>query len=363
MVIHTPLSFQKPILAPSWEDKPVPNSRTPILADCFAQSFRPELLQDPDKTLDKFRHNPHLMETLRKDEAMRMAVRFDRATLGRRVGANEHEMKLILRHVANQHLQSEFNVAVRNLALHRGILVRDAGEVIDRKLGGNFLTRFFKAPPRQTCHDYLEYGTGLHASTPWENRRYGMWRSGADFVGLCKRHPAVSFSVIAAVSYLGDRYPFVGAISGVALMAWGAVMSAINEYKAAFQPATDAQKAQFYEQSGENLAAILMTLPGYHGINEGIWAGINRFKAVMSDQRNPVLKVPQGAWKAISLDKHDPKFQTFTPHQETTEALSGKTKKKRAWVGWVNRALFVTGLFDNVLLPFNWLADQLADKE
>lgn len=315
---------------------------------------------------------PEQRESIKREEAIRLADRFCKASI-KRVGADEHEMQLTVKEVAHDGLSKDFNIAVRNIALQNGLFVSGAGDVIDRELGGNFLTRFFKVAPRKACHDYLELGRNPHSATPWEYRRYGMYRSGSDFVGLIKRHPAVSLSVIGAVSYLGDRYPFVGAASGVALMAWAAVMSAINEFKATQFPSMNGPKSRCYEQSGENLAAIFLTLPGYHGINEGVRAGVNSLKNVTnstkttkrlnkpasSESKLEIGKIPKGLWHAVKLDKHSKEFAEFQAKHYPTPEGAGQ----HVWADVANRALFVAGLFDNVLLPFNWLADKLEDKD
>jgi len=312
--------------------------------------------------------SPAEREHLRQVEAWRLADRFCSDSI-RRFGADEHGMKLILKQVARQQLQPTFNVAVRNLALQQGLLVRDAGEVVDQELGGNAITRFFKKAPRQACHDYLDLGRNTHASTHWEYRRYGMYRSGSDFVGLIKRHPAVSLSVIAAVSYLGNRFPFIGAASGIALMAWGGIVSAVSEYKASKLPYMNGRKAALYEKSGENLAAILLTMPGYHGIAEGMKGGVAQIKktANLPEHADSVFKYFNALWDATKLDKDSVSYRNWSQgraeNAKTKEQLDLEERQQSGWMNAANRALFVAGLFDNVLLPFNWLADKLEDKD
>jgi hypothetical protein len=305
---------------------------------------------------------PSQVELKREEEARLLADRFCKASI-RRFGADEEAMQLTLKKVADHHLQPQFNQAVRRMAQQQGLQVRGAGEVVDKELGGNFFTRFFKKSPRQACHDYLEVGRDTHSSTPWEYRRYGMYRSGSDFVGVIKRHPVVSFSVIAAVSYLGNRFPFIGGVSGIGLIAWGGIASAMNEYKAAKLPdKMSAQKKAHYEQSGENLAAVLMTVPGYHGITEGTRAGFGLY-----NEAKKAESIPASLWKATSLKNTSDEYKNLSQGRPSNAVIpdevkaSEKNKSRLAY--WANRGLFVVGLFDNVLLPFNWLADQMQEKK
>jgi hypothetical protein len=293
-----------------------------------------------------------------RPEARLLADRFCKATI-EHWGTDEQEIKDTLRIVARQGLQWDFQAAVRSEALQQGRVVRDAGEIIDKKMASNWLMRYFQAAPRQECQDYLRLGRNTYSSSPWAYRRFGMYRSVADFIGVCKAHPIMSGSVILTTAFLGDKYPFVGAVSGVGLLAWAVIMSIVSEVKAAKHPVMNAGKAEHYKQSGENLAAIIMTAPGYHGIAEGNYAG---YKVLQG--KVPVGSIkstqPKGLWGAISLDKESETYKYWAKGPRALTPQEPKTFRERL-VPLLNRGLFVFGLFDNVLLPFNCLADQLDE--
>ena len=293
-------------------------------------------------------------------QAQRLADRFCKATL-QDWGTDELEIKDTLKTVMLQGLLPEFETAVRQKAAQQGVMVRNAEDVINRKMAGNILTRYFQAAPREECLDYLRMGRNTYSASPWAYRRYGMYRSVIDFVGVCRKHPVMSVSVIGTTAYLGDKYPFVGAVSGLGLLAWAAIMSLVNEVKATKHPFMGAGKAEHYKQSGENLAAVLMTAPGYHGIAEGSAAGL---KVLTHKGKAPegltLDKMPQGLWGAVSLDKDSKVFEILAKGPRAVQP-DGKQGLKDQVVSLMKRGLFVFGLFDNVLLPFNCLADQLDE--
>lgn len=293
-------------------------------------------------------------------QARVLADRFCKATLNH-WGTDEQEIKDTLKTVARQGLQREFQVAVRNEALQQGVVVRGAGDIIDKKMAGNWLMRYFQAAPRQECQDLLRLGRNPYSASPWAYRRYGMYRSVADFVGVCKKHPIMSFSVIGATAYLGDKYPFVGAASGVVLLAWAGIMSVVSEIKAAKHPVMNGGKAEHYKQSGENLAALLMTVPGYHGIAEGSYAGYKVLTSKVPSGKT-AAKEPKGLWGAVSLDKNSETYKYWAKGPRTTTPQDKQSLGNRC-ISLLNRGLFVFGLFDNVLLPFNCLADQMDENK
>ncbi len=294
-------------------------------------------------------------------QAQRLADRFCKATL-QDWSTDELEIKDTLKTVMLQGLLPEFETAVRQKAAQQGVMVRNAEDVINRKMAGNILTRYFQAAPREECLDYLRVGRNTYSPSPWAYRRYGMYRSVMDFVGVCRKHPVMSVLVIFATAILGDTYPFVGAVSGLGLLAWAGIMSLVNEVKATKHPFMGAGKAEHYKQSGENLAAVLMTAPGYHGILEGTTAGLK----VLTHKGKPpegltLETMPQGPWRAISLNKNSKAFEILAKGPRAVQP-DGKQGLKERTFSVLKRGLFVFGLFDNVLLPFNCLADQLDEE-
>jgi hypothetical protein len=295
-----------------------------------------------------------------------LADKFCKATV-EQIGADEQEMKKTLRQVTRLGLQREFDEEVRRLAWEKeNKIVNGAADVVESELGGNTINRFFRGAPLQECRDIMRTGRNPYHVTPWQYRRYGMYRSVADFVDMCKKHPFISFPVIGAVAYLGDKFPYLGAASGLALMAWSVGASAVHEFQVRHHRGMDATTAAHYEQSGENMAAFLMTIPGIHGIDEGVRAGRGAFKQVFSDSvnwKNFLPKSLTGLKKATTLAKNSPEYTTAVQLGKSPERLEKeKNKKPDHWiVRVIKRGLFVTGLFDNVLLPFNWVADQMDD--
>jgi hypothetical protein len=137
----------------------------------------------------------------------------------------------------------------------------------------------------------------------------------------------------------------LGAVSGVAILAWSSAFSLKHEIQAMQIPAMNARKAEHYRDSGENMAAFLITALGGKGIHEGT---INGFK--------------QGHTAFRALPKTTALQSAKAGLSSTWTAISSKLPQEHK-MNPVEAFLFVSGLFDNVLLPFNWLADKIKTRE
>jgi hypothetical protein len=220
--------------------------------------------------------------------------------------------------------------------------------------------KLFKRAPRKEALDYLSVGRNTYRANSWDYRMYGMYRSLADFANVCRAHPVMSAGVIGSVAVLGGVFPFVGAVSGIAIMGWAGGFTLLHEIKAAKQgEKMNAEKAEHYQSSGENLAAFLLTASGIKGIKEGRKMGMDAWKGATEASRKTNNWVTrQGKGLSAAVKQIDPAaipgfLQTklaVKPHQGSEQNL-------------FDRFLFVVGLFDNVLLPFNWLADKLSAQK
>lgn len=272
--------------------------------------------------------------------AQRLAAMFCKATL-EKAGTQDNVLKPILEEVHRRGVQREFHVAVVSEAKRHGRNIQDASDIIEREFGGNPFERIFKNAPRKEHLDLLAYGRNRYHASAWDYRLYGMYRSVADFLYVCKKHPVMSAGVIGSVAWLGHRYPFLGAISGVAILAWSAVFSLKHELQASQLSTMDANKAEHYQYSGENMAAFLITALGAKGIHEGT---INGFK--------------QGGQVFRRMPKTTA-IESIKAGASSTWSAIKSTLPQEHKMSPVEAFLFVSGLFDNVLLPFNWLAEKM----
>ncbi len=290
----------------------------------------------------------------REKHAHMLAREFCRATVEAHFGTDEKKVLQVLARVNRQGLKPEFEQAALDEARRHGKLFTSVPEMIEAEFAGNPFERRFKNAARQEALDYWASGQNSYRGTGWDYRLYGMYRSLADFVSVCKQHPAMSAGVIGAVAFLGAKYPFLGGLSGLGIMGWGSATSVASEIQAARhpQPMTEA-KAAHYTVSGENIAAVLITALGMHGIKDGTMLGKAAIQSVQSSntqkKANPLQAFGQKAAAAITATEQ--KYPGVVPHDQTG---AGK---------WVKTTLFVSGLLDNVLLPFNWAADKLGASQ
>jgi hypothetical protein len=264
--------------------------------------------------------------------AEKLASDFYKATLDHTPGINVDEVKRIFAIVHQQNTHKAFDEAIVHKARQEGYLIKGAVHILDKKFSG--LLKPFMQVPRKECMDILLHGKNRYRSTPAEYRLRGMWTAIADFLTVCKKHPILSTSIIGSVAYLGGTYPFLGAVSGIAIMAWASAVTVFSELKAKHLPVMNAEKAGHYVRSGENIAAFLLTFSGVDGIYKGAKNGVDIMAKSTALQHNTNGMAQYGV--------------------KTWHAISAKLKHGEE-VG----IRFVIGLFDNVLLPFNGLADRM----
>lgn len=266
------------------------------------------------------------------------AQAFYQATVQQK-GTDETRLKEILQQVAQKNALPEFNREIARIAKQDKKPYRNARHIIEREYARNPFKAFFKSATRKELLDYLETGKNHFRPSGWEYRKLGMWNAVADFVAVCRQYPVMSSCVIGAVAWLGHKFPFAGGVSGIAIIAWGTVASAIHELKALASPKQSEARAEHHIKSGENMAAALITSLGYKGIRNGTINGLEhaREKVGVMSEASAVKKAASGMWTAVKA--------TSKEQHKTTPLES---------------FLFVSGLFDNVSLPFNWAADKLG---
>jgi hypothetical protein len=262
----------------------------------------------------------------------------------RRFGTDDAAVSKTLREVSRLGILEEFNQAVlQDAGVARVIGSGSVLDIIEQEYAGNWLGRAFKSVPRKEALDILRTGQNSFAATPGEYRRYGMWRSLADFGQVCKARPMMSALVIGSVAALGHRYPFLGGASGILIMAWSSTATLIHELLARkntprkSMPMSE-KRAEHYIRSGENITAFLLTASGADGIWKGTVNGLRAFRNTTGalKEMNPLSRWLKASWAATKSELQEEKMSLF-------EGLR-----------------FVAGLFDNVLLPFNWLADKMG---
>lgn len=295
---------------------------------------------------DWLRHQAPLQEK----QVKKLCKEFCRATVEARFGTDEKKVLQVLERVNRQGLKWAFERAVLQQTAASGKRFDSVEAVIESEFAGNPFERKFKNASRQEALDYWRWGHNHYRGSGWDYRLYGMYRSLADFMAVCKQHPAMSAGLIGAVAYLGSKYPFLGGLSGLGIMGWGTAALVGSEVRAAqHPPRMNAAKAEQYTASGENLAAVLITALGFHGIKDGALLGkaaIQSVQAPAGQKRHPFQRLGQKAVAAVTATEQ--KYPGVVPHDHTGAAK------------WVKTTLFVSGLLDNVLLPFNWLAEKLG---
>ncbi len=297
--------------------------------------------------------------SFRQKRATQLTRDFCDATLGKRFGSDEQKVLETLKAVSQEGLQPEFEVAALNEARRHGRIYNQVSDVLHDELASNGLMKLFKRAPRKEALDYLSVGRNTYRATGWDYRAYGMYRSLADFANVCRAHPVMSAGVIGSVAVLGGVFPFVGAVSGIAIMGWAGGFTLLHELKAAkLGPKMNAEKAEHYQSSGENMAAFLLTASGIKGIKEGRKIGMDAWKGASEANKNSSWAIRHGKGMSAAVKQIDPDAipgflqskLAIKPHQGSDQNL-------------FDRFLFVVGLFDNVLLPFNWLADKLSAQK
>ncbi len=286
---------------------------------------------------------PHLFENsvFRHTLARRYSEAFFAASVDR-IGVQHGAVMKILKSVHRNGIQAEFREAVMAHMAAQKLPYQSVGQLLQHEYIGNPLTRIFKGAPYKEVQDALMTGHNTHRGSAMQYRAFGMWQSLSDFADVCKRYPVMSAGVIGAVAYLGHRFPFLGGASGILIIGWGLGASAFNEFKAATtHKQLPGLKAADYTASGENLVASLITGVGIKGIVQGSKNGWEVASELQKESKitNAVLSKAKFAWDATKAE--------YKTHNKTS---------------WFESFLFVSGLFDNVLLPFNWIADSLQHR-
>jgi hypothetical protein len=253
----------------------------------------------------------------------------------RRVGVDERLVKRVFKTVHDRQAHDAFDQAVAQLARLDGYTYADAQAVLQAKWSSNMVSQAFNRAPLKEAADIYHQGVNPHRASPWEYRLRGFWLSLGNFMAVCRRYPLMSTLVIAATGYLGGKYPFLGGVSGLAIIGAAGAGIATNEH-AAKTTANAKQKAHYYMESGENLSALVLTASGIDGILAGTWQGVKAMQAPLAVKRVQMLQWPERLWNGIKMTM--PGGHHMGPR-------------------------FVLGLLDNVLMPFNSLAKKLQHQD
>jgi hypothetical protein len=271
-----------------------------------------------------------------------LADSFYKATLGKR-GRDEETVKKVLKTVYQQGRRFEFEQAVLQLARAQGNAVTGVEAILQQELAGNAFDKFVLKAPLTECQDLWRHGQETYRATPWDYRVRGMWGALQHFAHVIKSHPVISLGAMGGLTAIGHFRPVIGAVSGTAIMGISALSSINNEVKAFKHPLTDLEKVGYYQKSGENLTAFLLTLVSAEGIYKSLTAG---YKAGVEAARlastlpNAGLKKPYQIWKGLM-------------HQ------AGEHEK----MDYRQFGMFVLGLLDDSLLPFNWVSEKLQKSK
>ena len=189
--------------------------------------------------------------------------------------------------------------------------------------------------------DVYRHGEKRYRGKPGEYVRNGMWNSIATFLGMYKRYPLMSTAVtVGAGVIFGFPLQFLGALWGVGIIGFSALGIGTELYKASKIPKMNEEKAEHLKRVGENIDSLVITSIGGQGIVQGIESaiksGANGFKAM----------------------RHLGAF-----HQWNKAVWDALWSPAPAGMGPLATFLFVSGLFDNVLEPFNNIANKLNEKE
>jgi hypothetical protein len=218
--------------------------------------------------------------------------------------------------------------------------------ILAKEFYSNPVSAWWKQAKIQEVMDTLQTGAPTYRQTPWDYRRFGMWKCLADFFSICKRHPLVSSIIIALVGYYGGKYPFIGGFSGAIIMGLSALGLWKSERLARQVPGPmGAAKAEHYITSGENLADFLLTAFGADGIAQSCWQGGKVFLSPLPKAR--------AAWQMHTPVAWLRRLWRATTFQLTNQARMNAFQSFR----------FVIGLFDNVIMPFNWAAEKIQHNE
>jgi hypothetical protein len=293
---------------------------------------------------------PHVLSTFSSAPLTHPAVSpvadwadsFYKATLGKR-GTDEATAKKVLKVVHQQGRRLEFEQAVLQLARTQGTSVAGVEAILQQELAGNAFNKVVLKAPLTECQDLWRQGQETYRATPWDYRARGMWGALQHFAHVIKSHPVISLGAMAGLTAIGHFKPVIGAISGVAIMAASGLSTVINEVKAFKHPQTDSEKAGYYQKSGENLTAFLLTLVSAEGIYKSLTAG---YKASME-----ALKMPSAPTNALQRVPYQ--IRKVLMHQ------AGEHEK----MDYRQFGMFVLGLLDDSLLPFNWVSEKLQKNK
>lgn len=254
---------------------------------------------------------------------------------------NPSLLKHLLQGVHLKGVFPHFSKALSHIGSQNGTPIYSPQDLVELKYSKDIISKPFKQAERKELNDYVTHGKNTYSASNWEYRLLGMYTSLKSFVDMCKQYPLMSAGVISASAYLGHKYMFFGAISGIGIIAWGLGASVIHEWKAQQAKSRPHEKAHHLIESGENIAAALITSIGVKGIKSGAINGFERGKETAAlAAKNGITSKWRQLWRGAK------------------SACLARMKEEHKTTP-IEKVLFVTGLFDNVLLPFNWAAQKL----
>lgn len=280
-------------------------------------------------------------QALRIRQAIGLADRFYAAAVENH-WADDHELKKVLQTVQQQRLHREFQAAVNWELKLDGRPPQSVENLLTASFDSNPVEKIVFKASRDECLDIWRRGNPTYRSHSLSYRLRGMWASLEHFGHVIKEHPVPSLAIMGGVALLGKMKPMLGALSGTAIMLISGASVLKHELHAAEIPAMNEHKAEHFKKSGENLTAFLLTLLGIKGMDKTYRSGYEVLKQPLPLSGQKVGRFPMlGRLKQVLLHKDE--LNPMTPKE---------------------LFMFVLGLADDSLLPFNWASHKLnQDKQ
>ncbi|MDX2084156.1 MAG: hypothetical protein SFZ03_02060 [Candidatus Melainabacteria bacterium] len=190
-----------------------------------------------------------------------------------------------------------FEQALAEVQTEQGISVRDPLALLTEKQQQHPWRAWWQAASFQDLAAL--YATGECTTTgearpqasAWEYRRLGVAHSVGEFAALLKNDPLPCAALMGGITWAGSRWPFLAALFGMGMLT-ASTVGLVRHERAARQhwphlaeeapaPLT-VEQAHHWEQSGQNLTALGLTLLGAKGIWESLTGGIKILKETLT---------------------------------------------------------------------------------
>lgn len=214
-----------------------------------------------------------------------------------------------------------FSLAVQQASLAKTGTAQAPWQLLRQELNPGGLKSWFTRPLLSLYVPPVGEPKPLAATGPWQWRRAGLWRLVNDFAVIGQEQPLVVGGLSLGILAVGKRFPVIGALLGVGVMALslGTVLKA--EWDARQQPVFAPERAEALMTSGKYLGVFALTLLG----SDGMLKGLRQAK------------------------------DTYQAENSLLATLSQPPKEK---MGPLATLRFMGHSLDELLLPINWLHDR-----